>query len=226
MERTAKVCPVCKLIKKDLDYHTDNKRSDRLAWACKECARERRKEHYRNNKEKTLLINEKYKRKMPDSVRIKCAESQRNYNKTEKSKILKLQYSRSERGKRKHSFYLKQRMKIPKWHLNSNFLSSIYQSIKGNRNGRRWEFLVDYTLTDLQGHLEKQFKEGMTWDNYGEWQIDHIIPVSAFNFTKPEHIDFKRCWALKNLQPMWAKENQKKYNKINGMFQPTLQLVI
>ena len=58
----------------------------------------------------------------------------------------------------------------------------------------------------------------------GEWHIDHIIPKSVFNFTKPEHEDFKRCWALKNLQPLWAEENISKFNKLDKHFQPTLAL--
>jgi len=54
-----------------------------------------------------------------------------------------------------------------------------------------------------------------------KWHIDHIIPVSAFNFTKPEHIDFNKCWALSNLQPLWAEENLSKHKKLKEAFQPS-----
>ena len=62
----------------------------------------------------------------------------------------------------------------------------------------------------------------MCWDNYGKWHIDHIIPKSVYNYTKPEHTDFKRCWALKNLQPLWASDNLSKNDKIDKPFQQAL----
>jgi 5-methylcytosine-specific restriction endonuclease McrA len=62
----------------------------------------------------------------------------------------------------------------------------------------------------------------MTWKNYGkEWQIDHIIPISAFNFTSFKHIDFKKCWSLRNLRPLWSQENNSKSNKLDKSFQPS-----
>ncbi len=94
--------------------------------------------------------------------------------------------------------------------------------VTSNKNGQHWEDLVGYPLADLMKHLEKQFANGMTWENYGKWHIDHIIPISAFNFTLPKHLDFRKCWALKNLQPMWAKDNKEKQNKLSQDFQPSL----
>ncbi|GAG78004.1 unnamed protein product, partial [marine sediment metagenome] len=58
----------------------------------------------------------------------------------------------------------------------------------------------------------------------GEIHIDHKIPVSVFNFSKAEHMDFKKCWALKNLQPLWAIDNQTKNAKLKRPFQPSLQI--
>jgi hypothetical protein len=59
-------------------------------------------------------------------------------------------------------------------------------------------------------HLEKQFTEGMTWDNYGQWHVDHIRPMSSFNFTSLDDPEFKECWDLSNLQPLWETENLSK----------------
>jgi hypothetical protein len=69
---------------------------------------------------------------------------------------------------------------------------------------------VGYTLNELKLHLQNQFKDGMSWDNMGEWHIDHIFPISAFNFTKPEDPEFRQCWALDNLRPLWATDNLRK----------------
>jgi len=101
---------------------------------------------------------------------------------------------------------------------------SICDCLAGRKNHRSWLSLIDYTVSDLKKHLERQFQEGMTWENYGDWHIDHIIPVSAFNITCPEDLDFKRCWALSNLRPLWAKENIIKHCKLEKPFQPALAL--
>ena len=112
----------------------------------------------------------------------------------------------------------------PKNRIRKNISEGIRRSLKSGKNGHSWEDLVGYTTADLKKHLEKKFKKGMSWENYGEWHIDHIVPVSAFNFTKPEHDDFKRCWALSNLQPLWAGENCSKSASLEKPFQPSLAL--
>ena len=112
----------------------------------------------------------------------------------------------------------------PGFRLNERIRKRIYFSILGRKNGRHWEHLVGYALAQLRAHLQKRFKPGMNWENYGKWHVDHIIPISAHNFSKPEHPDFKRCWALSNLQPLWGPENQSKGAKIERHFQPNLQL--
>jgi len=60
--------------------------------------------------------------------------------------------------------------------------------------------------------------------NGNAWHIDHKVPRSVFNFDKPEDIDFSKCWCLSNLQPMWAKENIRKRDKLSAPFQPSLAM--
>ena len=100
--------------------------------------------------------------------------------------------------------------------LSSGISALIRHSLKGNKNGSRWEDLVGYTLQDLISHLKKQFKKGMTWENYGKkgWEIDHKIPISFFDFSSYKDWEFKYCWSLNNLQPLWMKENILKGAKI------------
>ena len=113
---------------------------------------------------------------------------------------------------------------MPKGKLSSNISRAIRFSIKKNsKANRHWEMLVDFTIDQLKKHLEKRFKPGMTWENYGSvWEIDHKIPIAVFNFEKPEDIDFRLCWSLKNLQPLDASENVRKKDKIIKPFQPSL----
>ena len=56
----------------------------------------------------------------------------------------------------------------------------------------------------------------MSWDNYGEWHVDHIMPINYFlkNFDFNDVEIQKECFNYKNLQPLWATDNQKKYDKI------------
>ncbi len=110
---------------------------------------------------------------------------------------------------------------------------SIYGSLKRRgiaknrrKNGTSWQIILGYTQDDLWAHLEKKFKPGMTWDNFGRggWHIDHIIPVSAHNFTSIKHADFHKCWALSNLQPLWEFENCSKHDRLEKPFQPSLAM--
>jgi len=116
----------------------------------------------------------------------------------------------------------------PKGNLSSTISKRMNESLrKGMKAGRHWETLVDFTVDQLKAHLEKLFKPGWTWDNYGTiWHIDHKIPVAVFNFERPEDIDFKICWSLKNLQPLDASENMSKGSKIDRHFQPSLAIAM
>ena len=104
----------------------------------------------------------------------------------------------------------------PSYRLNTNISCIIRKSIIDNKNGRHWEDLVGYTISDLKTHLEKQFKDNMSWDNYGKsgWEVDHKIPVSLFNIKGVKSKGFKKCWSLENLQPLWASENASKCNRL------------
>lgn len=99
--------------------------------------------------------------------------------------------------------------------LTFNVSRQIRRSLKSLKNNRHWEEIVGFSLGQLRDHLENKFVEGMSWDNYGRWHIDHIRPVSSFNFNTCEDYAFKQCWDLSNLQPLWAIDNiikGKKYN--------------
>ena len=91
--------------------------------------------------------------------------------------------------------------------------AAIYQSLKGNKAGRKWEILVGYTLQDLIEHLENLFDDKMKWENQGSyWDIDHFQPKSLFYYKTAEDPEFRKCWALSNLQPLEHIENIRKSN--------------
>lgn len=72
--------------------------------------------------------------------------------------------------------------------------------------------LVGCTPDQLRTHLEMQFLEGMTWENYGKWHIDHIRPCVAFDMGDPE--EQRKCFHYSNLQPLWAFDNHSKGGKV------------
>lgn len=115
----------------------------------------------------------------------------------------------SERGKR---YYNKHRNN-PIFRLNYQMGQRIYLSLKKEKMGRSWKELLGYTINDLKQHLEKQFTSEMNWENWGKyWEIDHRIPKSWFKYLKAEEEAFKKCWALKNLQPLELSKNRSKKN--------------
>lgn len=83
---------------------------------------------------------------------------------------------------------------------------------RGYDKTKSTSMILGYTANDLKQHIESQFTKGMSWDNYGEWHIDHIIPIARmveFGITDPEVVN-----SLDNLQPLWAKDNLSKGAKL------------
>ena len=79
-----------------------------------------------------------------------------------------------------------------------------------------WKVLP-YTPEQARKHLEKQFDENMSWDNYGVyWQVDHIRPQASLSYTTTKCDNFKECWSLKNLQPLSRQDNVGKGSVWNG----------
>ncbi len=144
------------------------------------------------------------------NINLKVKEKHKKCSK-EREKAHRAEYRRRPEVKAKKQQYKKvRRQNNPKFALGERISNSIRLSLKKGKNGWHWEGLVGYTLDALKLHLQSQFKDGMSWDNIGEWHIDHIFPISAFNFTEPEDPEFKQCWALDNLRPLWAKDNLRK----------------
>lgn len=102
----------------------------------------------------------------------------------------------------------------PRDRLRSYIGAAISRSLKrGGKQGKSWESCVGYTAVELRAHLERQFSQGMSWDNYGKWHVDHIIPAASFQYDTADDPEFRACWALTNLRPLWASENIRKSDR-------------
>ncbi len=199
----------------DKQYYIDNKeKKDRQVKKWGKNNPEKKKEYYRKwqkaNPEKVNIKNKQWRKDNPEKAK-KCIKQWCEKN-PEKAKE-----NQCRCRKNKYKTSLKHKL----GYLTSSAIST---SLKRNKAGRHWETLVGYTLDDLIERLESTMPEKYSWQDYleGKLHVDHIIPKSVFNYTNPEHIDFRRCWALENLQLLPAKENLSKNNKITKPFQPAL----
>jgi len=153
----------------------------------KEYLSQKSKNWYEQNKEHRKQYLKEYREKNIDRIR----EVKRTYEKTKKAND-------------------------PLYKLINNFRTAIYQVLKENnvkKNGHYFDILK-YTTDDLINHLENKFTDKMTWDNYGEWHVDHILPISSFDIKEIGDGEFMKCWSLSNLQPLWGDENIRKSNKV------------
>mgnify|MGYP005815453345 CR=1 FL=1 len=212
------------LRQKRKDYYATNKETVLANWSTwysdnheRQLARKRAR--YQANREKELAYAKRYRLKNRD--KILAANKRWKENNPEKVKNDWDEWY-AENGK---AWGAAQRS-IPRNRIDMAMSSGIRLAIADKKAGRRWETMVGYSLDDLMRHLEKRFQPGMSWENYGKggWHIDHVIPKVVFNYTAPEHEDFKRCWALSNLQPLWEPDNLSKHAKLTKQFQPTLAL--
>lgn len=166
--------------------------------------------------EKGKVINKKYYQS--DKGKLSHNKTNKKYFKTEKGKTViykaRKKYINTPHGREVV------RTVYSEWYKRNRLSSCISRRIRSSldtdKSGKHWENIVDFTLDELKVHLEKLFQPGMTWDNYGKfgWHIDHKIPVSSFNIVSYDCDDFKKCWALDNLQPMWWRDNLIKGSKV------------
>jgi len=187
------------------------------------------KKWYQKNKKKIQLLHREYYRKNKEKVsqyhkkwylenREKILQQSRKYFQKNKERTQQRHKKYNQKNKERllqwKRVWQKHRRKInPRYRLDENMGSAIARSLKGKKVGRKWETLVGYTLEDLMEHLEKRFNSKMSWGNYGNyWTVDHIQPKSLFNYTFPNDLEFKQCWALENLQPLEKIKNIKKRN--------------
>ena len=150
----------------------------------KEKIKERSKEYYQSNKEKILERDKEYYQSNKEKI---C------------SKILKYQNDRYKTD--------------PLFRLRKNIRNRIKMAIKSQSTSKASSSfkLLGCTAKEAYDYIESLFLEGMTWDNYGDWEIDHIRPCSSFDLTQES--EQLLCFNYKNLQPLWWEDNSSKSDK-------------
>jgi hypothetical protein len=176
---------------------------------CRECRNAKAKVFWANRsdsrKEKERLYREIHRqRKMKASAKWRSENKKRNianiraWGVANPDKLR--EYSRTK--------YLRNK-KDPMWRLRRIVSAGVWRGLRDGKNGH-WCDLLGYDANDLREHLERQFVKGMSWDNMGEWHLDHIVPLSGFTYSTSSDPEFKRAWSLSNLRPIWREANLKK----------------
>lgn len=213
-----KICCRCN-ITKDIDEFSNRKTSkDGKRSSCKKCDSEDIKKWRELNKENVKSQKQRYNIKYKE----RNLDRWKKYNENNSEKHLERSRIWRENNKnyptefyQKNKIILMDRIKERKKNNPIFKLKTLYRSktnkILGNNRDETFE-IIGCTPQSLKEHLERQFKDGMTWENHGlyGWHIDHIIPLSS---AKTEEELYKLCHYT-NLQPLWAKDNLAKSNKL------------
>lgn len=157
---------------------------------------------YHKDKEKQRQKRKAYKDKDPEKV----LNYHRNYHQENKDRIKVVYRSWYERNKSKvNERAVKKRKEDPIFRFHSNLRGQCRRVVKELSLGKKPAKTFDWigcTPEQLKAHFESLFQEGMTWENYGEWHVDHIRPICSF---LPE--EWKEVNHYTNLRPLWAEDN-------------------
>jgi hypothetical protein len=115
--------------------------------------------------------------------------------------------SKTDQEKRlsRNKYFRDRRKNDISFRVTHNLRVRVNDFVKGKGKAARTIELIGCDVKYLLAHLSKQFTDGMSWDNYGEWEIDHIIPCSSYDLSNKDQQ--KVCFHYTNLQPLWKKDN-------------------
>jgi hypothetical protein len=193
-----KICSKCNIEQSIDSYY---RRGNGFAGFCKSCYKLKAKIWASENKEKRKEINKRYIKNNPEKYKLITKRS------NEKSKERHRQWRKNNvvaysREKRKSDNVFSLKVKI-----RNIILKSFYRN--GFKKNSTTQEILKCTWGEFRIHIERQFQKGMTWDNRGEWHIDHIVPLSS---AKTEE-DVIKLNHYTNLRPLWAKDNLLKSDK-------------
>lgn len=225
-----KKCNKCNLEKEYVLFYKDKTKKDGYMNYCKSC-----KKNYENQNKEIILENKKiYYSKNKDSMSIKnkkyysenkenILENSRKYYLENKERYLVYQKNyyflnkeKIQNYKKTISFRINEKSRYRYnndeiFRLRKILSSIILRSLKegGYEKNSSTSKILGCSYGDFKLYIEKMFKDGMTWENHGEWHLDHKIPISWAN-SEDEVYRFNH---YTNFQPLWAFDNQSKNNK-------------
>lgn len=221
-----KICRICGKLKSIDDFHLKKGTPDGHRNECKECVKdiqkkykeapdfkEKQKEYdkkrYQELKEETIQRMRDYRRENKEEVNKKARDKRtlphvkqriskynKNYNDTHKNELREYRQNNKEMWREISKRYRENHPHIVAWR---SILYSTLDRMGTKKEGHTVDML-GYSAVQLKHHIERQFTKGMSWDNHGDWHIDHINSVTSFPSNTPMNV----VCALSNLRPMWA----------------------
>lgn len=151
--------------------------------------------------------------KYPGAKCCRCGKDRGYKRKTEKNKLCTQCANIEKKGILRGKFPYDDAKRRLKGRM-ANRMRDLLKKRNSSKGGVHVFDILGYSVDDLKNRLESLFVDGMNWDNMGKWHIDHILPDCMFGYKSVNDIDFKKCWSLDNLQPLWAEDNLSKGTKI------------
>ena len=212
-----KTCSKCKVTRTVGLFRRKSKSKDGLNGVCKICQGEYEAKWIRNNPERSKAIKQRWQSANAEIKREKEAKKRQSDPDKYRQRVREWRAANSERQKENSRRASKVRRSDPHKRVSSAIGLGVWKAIRKGKALRKWSELLGYSEKELIAHLERQFSAGMTWENYGKWHIDHILPVSSFNIQGPDCPELKRAWSLPNLRPLWANDNLKKNARVETL---------
>jgi hypothetical protein len=204
-----KKCSSCKISKEYIDFYKRKDSKDGFTGICKNCTSISNKKYNLENK----VNNNKYHKEYRLENKEKIKESRKEYYIKNKEKLNKKNKNyRINNREKLNNIQVEKRKNNILFKLKYNTRNLILNSIKKqgySKKSRTYEIL-GCSFEEFKTYIEIQFTKGMSWENHGEWHYDHIIPIS-FAKNQEEIIKLNH---YTNFQPLWAKDNLSKGNKI------------
>lgn len=188
---TKKYCVRCKQEKNINEFHKNKSEKDGHARWCASCFNGARRKEYRNVKREH---DRQYYLKNSEIIRT---NTNKYYHEHKKER------NAYKKAKRKNNLNYK---------IAEYLRGRITKAIKGNWKAGSAVKDLGCSIEGFKVYIANKFTEGMSWNNYGEWHLDHIFPLTIFDLTKRKQ--FLSACHYTNYQPLWAKDNKKKHTKI------------
>lgn len=215
-----KICKTCKVDKPIIEFRF-REDENRYITSCKNCEKISRKLNYILKKKSIRLSRKNYYKSNKDKIlqqnklwRSNNKEIIKNSNKMYRIKNYHILKRKRELNKSNRNAKLRNRYKNDiKYRIICSLRHRLWETIVKEYKITSIKNLIGCSIDELKIYLSSQFKQGMSWDNYGKWHIDHIRPCASFDLTDPEQQ--KQCFHYTNLQPLWAVDNLRKNSFYN-----------
>lgn len=180
---------------------------DGLRAYCFDCKRLESRAYRERNPEASALSTKRWVQRNPDKVEAKRQRWIKR-NPGRQAELARLRRQRNSERARSYDRAYTSRIEV---RIHRAVSSRLRMHI--NKESKAAFEILGYSREALIAHLEMQFSKGMNWENYGEWHIDHIVPLASFKVSGLNDPLLRQAWCLTNLRPVWARENLTKNAK-------------